>query len=257
MEEPNVVMHSSVDTADDETVTRDASEGQVHDTTDNTEGDASAGLGTGTGTERLPFHKDPDIQAYIERQIENRISAYEQKEKERSLKNHPQEDPDLQELIELGFGKTEARRTLAIIDARAERRISPIQSQQREKQIEQIFKEFTSTHKDISEEVWGEMNAITEKLTKEQQSILLQNPLSLEMFYAMAKTNLGLDYNKGKQDGVINARRKKEGGNMSGSPAGSSELTEESINNMSTEEFNKREKEIMKKLRQVSSEEED
>ncbi len=227
-------------------------------TTGGQETDASSGnQGNEQVDEKLPFHKDPAVQEYIERQIEKRLSEYEQKIKENSASSNPKEDTALKELLDLGFGEKEATRMLKVIDMLAEKRISPFREESQKSRVDQTFKDFISSHKNVSDELWGEMNGIFNSFTKEEQHILVRNPKSLQMIYAMAKTNLNSDYEKGKQDGVTNARRKKEGGNMSGSPSGDSELTDENINKMLPEEFNRREKEIMAKLHKVQSEEEE
>ncbi len=236
---------------------------------DDSQGQEVAGQGQGNQSEEIERQKEEEFDArfhkhprWIERENEHREEVKSLRQELADMKSklnpQPNEDPDLKMLIDMGFVKDKAEQMLKILESRAERKMTPLKQEAETNAIERGFGNFISDHPEIKTDpkLANEMDKLFDKLSPEVKKIYSRDITSLDMLLAKAKENLGYAYEKGKQDGVTNAKLKKEAGNMSGSPAGDTELTEESIDRMSSEEFNRREKEIMAKLRKAEAEEE-
>lgn len=212
--------------------------------------------GEGQADENLPFHKHPRF-TELTRQLketQGRLSEYEQREQERQLASQQKEDPTLKELLDMGFGGPEAKRMLKVIDILMEKKISPFKSEHKKEKIETVFKDFASEHKDITNEIWGEMNNIFDTFSKEEQTILAKNPKSLRMVYAEAKTNLNTDFEKGQEAALKQTKNKREGGIFKGSPVKTTgELTDEMIEKMSASDFAKNRAQIYKKVHEIEA----
>lgn len=192
-------------------------------------------------------------------EVYQRMKDAETKLSELEKKSAPQntEDPDLAELVKWGFDKEKAGALLRMLEARAERKILPLQERATSQEMDVNFRGFFQSHPEADKEVIAEMEKLYDGLQPTSKKAYALDLSSLDMLLAKAMQNLGRSYQKGKTDAISQAKRKKEGGSISGSPAGDIELTEESIAAMSPAEFKKREKEIMAKLREVEAESEE
>ena len=185
-------------------------------------------------------------------EVYKKMKDYESKLAEFEKKSTPQtEDPDLATLVKWGFDKEKAIAFLKMLEARAERKILPLQESERAREVDATFNKFFSSHPEADKEVIAEMEKLFDGLRPEIQQAYRSDLSSLDMLLSQAEKNLGRSYQKGKTDAISQAKRKKDGGSITGSSANDVELTEDVIKNMTPAEFKRREPEIMAKLKEA------
>ena len=160
------------------------------------QGNGSSGSSAGTqntGGEKVPFHKDPQVQDYIARQIENRMQAVLASQRSGA----PEKKDELQELAveaarDLGVDKEIAEKLVLLISKSVSKGLEQnqgIKTMRESFETQELmgrFRECATRYPDFAQ-YQGKMSEIWAAMPPEEKELIMRSRSGAELLYSHAK----------------------------------------------------------------------